>query len=375
MKFIVSSSELLTPLQALSRVISSKNSITILDNFLFQLSGNTLTITASDLETTVQASIPIAEVETEGAVAIPAKLITDSLKEFPEQPLGFSLNTENMMLDISWANGKFNIPGLPGDDYPELQALKDDSTLFYVSAHALLEGISRSLYATAEEELRPVMNGILFDLSEEQTVMVASDAHKLICYTRKDVVVSQAAKFILPKKPASVMKNLLPKTTGEIQVTFDDKNAIFLFPNYRLVCRLVEGNYPAYRTVIPTNNSNKAVIDRVELLNSVRRVAVCSNQASNLIRLKLDQDEITVSAQNLDFSISGYERIACQYNGDMMEIGFKWTFLAEILANLPGQEVSLELSDPSRAGLLIPLALNDVNEDICALIMPMMIGS
>lgn len=375
MKFIVSSSELLTPLQAISRVISSKNSMSILDNFLFQLSGNTLTITASDLETTVQTSLPIAEVETEGTVAIPAKLLTDSLKEFPEQPLEFSLNPENLLIDISWAKGKFQLPGVPGDDYPELPALKEDSTLFYLPASTLLEGISRSLYATAEEELRPVMNGILFDLTEDQIVMVASDAHKLICYTRKDVAASQVSKFILPKKPASVMKNLLPKMTGEIQVNFDDKNAIFLFPNYRLVCRLVEGNYPAYRSVIPTNNSNKAVIDRVELLNSVRRVAVCSNQASNLIRLKLEQDEITISAQNLDFSISGYERISCQYSGDAMEIGFKWVFLAEILSNLPGQDVSLELSDPSRAGLLIPLALNDANEELCALIMPLMIGS
>ncbi|MDR2584870.1 MAG: DNA polymerase III subunit beta [Prevotellaceae bacterium] len=375
MKFVVSSSELLTPLQALSRVISSKNTSSILDHFLFHLSDNTLTITASDLETTLQASISVADVEKDGSVAIQAKLLTDSLKEFPEQPLHFEFNKETKMLDISWANGKFNIPGLSGDDYPELPAMKSDTTSIRFSASSLLEGISRSLYATAEEELRPVMNGILFDISEDNTVLVASDAHKLICYTRKDVAATQAAKFILPKKPAGVIKNLLPKITGEITVKFDDKNATFLFPNYLLVCRLVEGNYPAYRSVIPTNNINKAVIDRVELLNSVRRVAVCSNQASNLIRIKLEQDEITVSAQNLDFSVSGYERLSCQYSGDPMEIGFKWVFLAEILSNLPGQDVSFELSDPSRAGLLIPLSLNDANEDICALIMPMMIGS
>ena len=375
MKFVVSSSELLTPLQAISRVISSKNSMSILDNFLFKLSENTLTITASDLETTVQASIPIETVEKEGVVAIPAKLLTDSLKEFPEQQLGFSLNPENMMIDISWAKGKVNLPGLPGDDYPELPALKEDFTELLIPAATLAEGISRSLYATAEEELRPVMNGILFDIEAEQTTLVASDAHKLLCYSRKDLVASNVARFILPKKPASVLKSLLPKLTGDILVTFDDKNASFLLPNYRLICRLVEGNYPAYRSVIPTNNINKAVIDRIELLNSVRRVAVCSNQASNLIRLKLEQDEITVSAQNLDFSISAYEQIACQYSGEVMEIGFKWVFLAEILTNLPGQNVSLELSDPSRAGLLIPLELNDSNESICALIMPMMIGS
>ena len=374
MKFVVSSSELLTPLQAISRVIASKNTMSILENFLFQLSGHTLTITASDLETTVQASIQVQDVEKEGSVAIPAKLLTDSLKEFPEQPLHFSLNAENMLIDISWAKGKFQFPGQPGDDFPELPALKEEFTTLSVPASTLLEGINRSLYATAEEELRPVMNGILFDMGEEQTTLVASDAHKLLCYTRKDLIASRVSRFILPKKPASILKTLLPKVSESIQVSFDDKNAIFLFPNYRLVCRLVEGNYPAYRSVIPTNNINKAVVDRIELLNSVRRVAVGSSQASNLIRIKLEADEITISAQNLDFSISAYERVGCQYNGEVMEIGFKWVFLAEILTNLPGQDVSLELSDPSRAGLLIPLGLTDPNEDICALIMPMMIG-
>ena len=374
MKFVVSSSELLLPLQAISRVISSKNTMSILDNFLFQLTENTLTITASDLETTVQASIQVQDVEQEGAVAIP-KLLTESLKEFPEQPLEFSLNPENMLIDISWANGNSKLPGLSGDDYPELPALKEDFTEISIPAATLLEGISRTMYATAEEEMRPVMNGILFDMDTEQTTIVASDAHKLLCYTRKDLTASKPSKFILPKKPATVLKGLLPKVTGNIQVTFDDKNAIFLLPNYRLVCRLVEGNYPAYRTVIPTNNINKATIDRIEFLNSVRRVAVCSNQASNLIRIKLDCDEITISAQNLDFSTSAYERLGCQYSGEAMEIGFKWVFLAEILANLPGQDISLELSDPSRAGLLVPLALNDPNEDICALIIPLMIGA
>lgn len=374
MKFVVSSSELLTPLQAISRVISSKNSMSILDNYLFHLSGETLTITASDLETTVQASIHVQDVEKEGTVAI-LKLLTDSLKEFPEQPIEFSLNQESMMIDISSEKGKSHLPGLPGDDYPEPPTLKADYTQISISASTLLEGISRSLYATAEEELRPVMNGILFDMDESQTTLVASDAHKLLCYTRKDITAPKPSKFILPKKPASILKTLLPKITESVQVQFDDKNAVFILPNYRIICRLVEGNYPAYRSVIPANNVNKAVVDRVEFLSSVRRVAVCSNQASNLIRIKLEPDEITISAQNLDFSISAYERIGCQYSGDSMEIGFKWGFLAEILSNLPGQDVSLELSDPSRAGLLIPLELSDSNEEICALIMPMMIGS
>ena len=374
MKFVVSSTELLTPLQAMSRVISSKNSMSILDNFLFQISGNTLTITASDLETTVQASIQVQDVEEEGTVAI-LKLLTDSLKEFPEQPIEFSLNQENMMIDISSEKGKSHLPGLPGDDFPEPPQLQEDYTEISIPAAVLLEGISRSLYATAEEEMRPVMNGILFDMDENQTTLVASDAHKLLCYTRKDIIASKPSKFILPKKPASLLKTLLPKVSDNVLVQFDDKNAVFVMPNYRLVCRLVEGNYPAYRTVIPTNNTNKAVVDRIEFLSSVRRVAVCSNQSSNLIRIKLEYNEITISAQYLDFSISAFERIGCQYEGDPMEIGFKWGFLAEILTNLPGQSVSFELSDPSRAALLIPLELTDANDEICALIMPLMIGS
>jgi len=348
--------------------------MSILDNFLFQLSGNTLTITTSDLETTVQASIPVQDVEREGTVAI-LKLLTDSLKEFPEQPLEFSFDQENMMIDLSSEKGKSHFPGLPGDDFPEPPQLQEDYTELSIPAAVLLEGISRSLYATAEEEMRPVMNGILFDIDENQTTLVASDAHKLLCYTRKDIIASKPSKFILPKKPASLLKTLLPKVSENVQIQFDDKNAVFILPNYRLVCRLVEGNYPAYRTVLPANNINKAVVDRIEFLSSVRRVAVCSNQASNLIRIKLEHEEITVSAQNLDFSISAYERIGCQYDGDPMEIGFKWGFLAEILANLPGQSVSFELSDPSRAALLIPMELSDANEEICALIMPLMIGS
>ena len=331
-------------------------------------------ITASDLETTVQASVQVQDAAEEGVLAVHAQRLTNSLKDLTEQPLEFSLASDGV-LHISHSKGKFQLPALPGDDYPEPPALKEDFAELSIPAPTLLEGINRSLYATAEEELRPVMNGILFDLGKELTTLVASDAHKLLCYTRKDVVASKVSRFILPKKPASILKNLLPKVQDIIQICFDDKNAVFQFPNYRLICRLVEGNYPAYRSVIPVNNINKAVVDRVDLLNSVRRVAVYSNQASNLIRIKLEPDQITISAQNLDFSMSGYELIACQYSGEPMEIGFKWVFLAEILANLSSQDVSIELSDPSRAGLLIPLGLPDANEDICALIMPMMIGA
>ena len=375
MKFVVSSSELLGPLQAVSRVISAKNSVSILENFLFQLSGHILTITASDLETTVQASVTVSEVTEEGAIAIPARLLTDSLKEFAEQPLDFVLNRENMLIDISWEKGKFQLPGIPADDYPELPSLDPNQTFLGIPGPILLEGINRSIYATAEEELRPVMNGILFDMGAEGTTLVASDAHKLVCYHRSDVKASQESRFILPKKPASIIKNLLPKVTEDIRVNFDNKNAIFMFPQYRLVCRLVEGMYPAYRSVMPVNNPNVATVDRVELLNSVRRVAVCSNQASNLIRIKLEYNELTISAQNLDFSISAYERLGCQYDGDPMEIGFKWVFLAEILSNLSGQDICLELSDPSRAGLILPTHPANEHEDIRALIMPMMIGA
>jgi DNA polymerase III subunit beta len=375
MKFTVSSSELLHGLLSVSRVISNKNTLPILDNFLFVLNGNSLEVTASDLEMTLKTTITIDDVKEEGEIAVPAKLLTDSLKEFPDLPLEFSTNDSDKesILNIKWLSGASQIPYFPADDYPVLPTLEESAISVNMPAETLLTGINNTLYATAEEELRPVMNGIFFDMGPESTTMVASDSHKLVCYTRKDVKASDKSSFILPKKPAAILKTILPKTDDPIKIIFDQKNAYFEFDNNILICRLVEGNYPAYRSVIPKNNPNKLIISRLSMLNGVKRVAVCSNQATSHIKLSLSYNQLVISAQDLSFSISAHETLSCQYEGDPMEIGFKSTFLAEILSNLPFEDIRLELSDPTRAGLILAAEQTNSNEDICSLLMPIRI--
>ena len=375
MNFVVSSTELLARLLSVSRVISSKNTIPVLDNFLFVLRDGKLNITASDLETSLKASLPIENIEEEGEITIPARLLVDSLKEFADIPLEFSSNENQTSIEITWANGNSTLPCTGADDYPSIATISSDRTSITVNSQILLEGVNRTLYATAEEELRPVMNGIYFDIDIESATMVASDAHKLVCFTRHDIKSEQKSSFILPKKPSSILKNLLSKVEEDVKILFDQKNAYFEFESFILVCRLVEGNYPAYKSVIPKNNTNRLIINRQDFLNSTRRVSVCSNQASSLVKLKLSFNQLVISAQDLDFSISAHERLTCQYDGDPMEIGFKSTFLIEILSNLSYNDISLELSDPSRAALILPSGSNDPAEEILALIMPMMVSA
>jgi len=313
----------------------------------------------------------------EGTVAIPARILTESLKEFSDQPLAFDINTDNYNIVISSENGQFSIMGLNGDDFPLLPQIKKEKEVSFVAtSEALLSGISNTIFAAAEDELRPVMNGIFFELTDKALNFVASDAQKLVRYKRLDIKAEESgASFILPRKPASILKSILAKEQDQIRVSFDDKNAFFTFSDYRLVCRLVEGVYPSYNSVIPVNNPNKLIIDRLRLLNTIRRVSVFSNQASNLVRIKLTGNKIALSAQDIDLSTSAYEELPCQYNGDDMEIGFKALFLIEILSNLQSTDVTIELSDPSRAGLFLPLQKDDENEDVLMLLMPMMVGS
>ncbi len=375
MKFIVSSLELLNHLQAISRVISNKSTLPILDNFLFDLQGQKLTLTASDLEVTMITSLDIESVDGEGLIAMPSRLLLETLKKFPEQPLSFEIDMEKYSISIVTEKGKFSIVGQNGEDFPELPEINEEkASSIQVPVELLETGINKTLFATADDELRPVMNGILLEISPERVNFVASDSHKLVRYQRLDAHAEIEASFILPKKPASSLKSILPKEEGDVAIEFDDKNAIFTLHNYKLVCRLVEGNYPSYNSVIPQDNPNKVIIDRVEFSNTLGRVSLFSNQANNLIKLKLESNKMTVSAQDLDFSISAFEHINCQYNGDEMEIGFKSAFLGEILDNLSSEEVILEMSDPSRAGILLPFEKNE-NEDELMLLMPMMINA
>lgn len=376
MKFVVSSSELLGHLQAISRVISSKNTLPILDNFLFNLSGNDLEITASDLESTLITRMKLENTDGNGSIALPARILLESLKEFSVQPLTFDINMDTMAVVISSENGKFNVVGQNGIDFPALPSIKKDKkVVFMINADVLLAGIGKTLFATADDELRPVMGGIFVEASTDKITFVASDAHKLVRYQRTDAHADDNSSFILPKKPASLLKNILPKEEGPVSVEFDDKNAFFILSNYKVVCRLVEGNYPNYNSVIPKNNPRKITIDRVEFFNTLKRVSVFSNQASNLVKLQLNGNQVMVSAQDIDFSISAYERIKCQYEGDEIEIGFKSVFLLEILSNIGSQDVMIELADPTRAGLFLPVISDNESEDLLMLLMPMMINA
>ena len=376
MKFVVSSTDLLSHLSSISKVISSKSTMPILDNFLFQLTDSVLTITASDLESTLITSMELENIEGEGVIAAPAKLLIDTLKEFPEQPLTFQINTDNYGIEIFSNNGKYTIVGQSGEDFPELPGVADDvTTTLMIPPKVLLKGVDKTLFATADDELRPVMNGIFVELSPETIGFVASDAHKLVRYRRSDAHAEFDASFILPKKPASLLRNLLPKEDFDVKLEFDNKNAIFTLTRFKLICRLVEGNYPSYNSVIPTKNPNTMTIDRLAFYNTVKRVSVFSNQASNLVKLNINDNQLVVSAQDIDFSISAVERLACEYEGEEIEIGFKSTFLLEILSNISAADVRMEMSDPSRAGLLLPAETDEEEEDVLMLLMPMMINA
>lgn len=376
MKFTVSSSELLQSLLSVSKVISTKNSLPILDNFLFVVKDDILEVTASDLEITLKTVVKLENVEIEGEAAVPAKLLTDTLREFSAQPLTFEANSDENIVEISWMNGAAQIPFFSADDYPAMVSLSEIALNISVPSEVLLNGIVNTLYATADEELRPVMNGILFDISTDSLTLVASDAHKLVCYRRNDINSEEKTSFILPKKTSSILKNLLPKVDEDIKITFDHKNATFEFGNTYLISRLVEGNFPPYKAVIPPDNDNqkKLIIGRTELLNSAKRVSVCSNQATSHIKMQVSFNQLIVSAQDLSFSIAAHETLSCQYDGEPMDLGFKSTFLVEILSNLNTDEVLIKLEEPNKAVLILPEGDHDADEEIIALLMPILIN-
>jgi len=375
MKFVVSSAELLSHLQAISKVINNKNTLPILDNFLFKVEGSTLEITASDLETTMVTRVSLISSSDDGAIAIPAKFMTEYLGKFSDQPLTFEISTENFSILINSAAGKSNIIGYDWEDFPLLPDLKQDrvSTLL-VSAELALHGIGKTIFATGEDELRPVMNGIFIELSTENITFVASDSHKLVRYRRSDVQANNDGCFILPKKPAGLLRTILAKEQGNVEISFDDKNAMFKLHEYTMVSRLVEGVYPNYSSVIPTNNTNRLVIDRVEFLGSLRRVSMFTSQSTNLIKMELRENQLAIFAQDIDFSIAGDETLPCQYDGDSMNIGFKANNLIDILANLSSTDICIEISDPTRACLVLPVQIDIEGEDVLMLIMPLIVN-
>ncbi|MDR1652745.1 MAG: DNA polymerase III subunit beta [Prevotellaceae bacterium] len=376
MKFTVSSTELLNRLHAIGRVINNKISMEILDYFLIEVSGTTLTMTACDLETTLVTSMTAVSAEGEGKVAVQARLLLDTLKEFSDQPLDFEINDSNLAMVIKSPNGVYNFMGKDGDEYPTMPELSGNAQTLVASAGRLLSGITNTIYCTADDDLRPAMNGVLFDINDRLT-FVGTDAHRLVRlitdYESASSSEEETISFILPKKAANTLKNILVKESGNVEILFDKKNIRFKLDNYTMVCRQIEAKFPNYNAVIPTNNPYRVTTDRLSLLSALRRVAVFSNQASNLIKLEFEDNKVIISAQDIDFSISGEETAECQYDGDQLKIGFKSAFLIDMLSNMSSSDVIFELADPSRAGLILP-GENVEGEDMQMLLMPMLLN-
>lgn len=372
MKFQVLSSELLSHLTAISRVLNSKNAMPILDNFLFKVEPGKLTITASDSDTTMITSVTLNDVEGEGAFVVSPKNILEPLKEMPQQEICFEMDEENLEIFVKYETGKFNFIAGNAKEYPIQKLLEDSAKTFTLSAQTLLSGIQSTLFATADDDLRPVMTGIYFDIREDQIVFVASDSKKLVRLINTSAKPGFVSSFILPKKPATLLKNVITKEAGDATITFDSKSARIEVDEYIVSCRLIDGRFPRYESVIPKNNVNKATIDRQTLVNVLRRVAVFANAATNQVKFDIAQDEITISAQDIDFSVSATEHVSCAYSDMPMAIGFRANFLVEILNTISSAEVEIQLSDPARAALIVPVQNND-DEDLLMLIMPMML--
>ena len=373
MKFNVSSATLCNRLQTLSRVLASKNSIQILDCILFELQDGKLRLTASDSETTLVSTLDVDEADSNGMFAIKAATIINGLKEISDQPITLDVNPETHEIVIYYQNGRSSFVGQGGEEYPSYPSISDSAQQLTIDANVLLNGISRAIFATAEDEIRPVMNGVFFDITPDSVTFVASDGHKLVRDRSFTTHGEQPASFILPKKPAKTLKDILAKENGDAIVRFDDRNARIELENYTLNCRLIEGRYPNYNSVIPQDNPFRVSVDRVTLIGALRRVLVFASTSTSLVKLRVDQNDLTVSTQDIDFSTSAEEHVLCDYSGTAMSIGFKGPFLVDILNCMSSQEVVLELADPSRAGVIVP-AEQEEQEDLLMLLMPMMLN-
>ncbi|MBL0126915.1 MAG: DNA polymerase III subunit beta [Flavobacteriales bacterium] len=373
MKFIVSSTSLLKQLQLLQGVLASSNTLPILDNFLFEIDGKQLTVTASDLETTITATMPV-EAKDKGTVAIPARILLDTLKAFPEQPLTFSIDNKHHGVELSSEQGKYKMTGFNGAEFPKSPVLEGATTLT-MPAGTLAKAINKSLFATGNDDLRPVMSGIFFEMTEEDVRFVATDAHKLVRYKRTDVHAPKSASFIVPKKPLTLLKNTLTGSNSELSIEFNENNAAFRFDNTVLVCRLIDGKYPNYEAVIPKTNPNKLTIDRITFLSTIRRVSIFANKTTHQVRLHINGSQLTVSAEDLDFANEANEKLTCNYDGEEMTIGFNSRFLMDMLSNLETEHVILEMSAPNRAGILLPGEAGEAGEDVLMLVMPVMLNN
>ncbi|MBD1397655.1 DNA polymerase III subunit beta [Pontibacter sp. JH31] len=372
MKFIVSSSALLKQLASINGVVTNNPVVPILENFLFEINDSTLTITASDLETSMITELPV-EAKESGRIAAPAKILLETLKNLPDQPVTFTIDEETYTIEISSSNGRYKLSGENATDFPRVPVVKGGSAI-EIPSNVLSRAINKTIFAVSNDELRPAMTGIYVQLRTDNVTFVATDGHRLLRFRRTDIATSQEASLIIPRKAFTLLKSTLPSEATAVRMEFNQSNAFFSFDNIRMICRLIDERYPDYENVIPVQNPNKLVIDRAALLSSVRRISIYSNKTTHQIRLKLSGSELQVSAEDLDFSNEANERLSCQYDGEDMEIGFNAKFLIEMLNNIDADEISFELSTPNRAGLLMPLA-NEDNENVLMLVMPVMLNN
>lgn len=374
MKFILSSLKLLKAIQALSGVINSSNTLPILDDFLFNINEDELKITASDLETTMTVSIKPDMVEGKGQVTIPARLLIDVMKNFPDIPVSFNIDEATLAIEITTGEGRYKMVGHKSDEFPQVPVIAEPS-VWDIPADVLACGFEKTIFATGSDEIRPIMTGVFMAMSDTCLTFVATDAHKLVRYRRMDVKSDAAASFIVPKKPINQLKNILAGRADEpVHVEFNNTNASFTFGEYKLICRLIEGRYPNYEAVIPTTNPNKLVVDRQLLNAAIKRVAIFSSKATHQIRFKINGQELVLTAEDLDYSNEAKERLTCNYSGEDMEIGFSSKFFQEMLANLSQTEIQLEMSAPNRAGIITPVDNQNADEDILMLLMPVMLN-
>lgn len=374
MRFTVSSSALSSKLNMLAKVIGSKNSLPILDCFLFQVANGEMSITASDSDNVIKSTLALTDHDGEGEFCVPNRVILDALKELPEQPLHFDVDAagEAVAIKIVYQNGLYDFTGQSAEEYPRTQSMNDACTTVSLPTEMLINNISRSLFATANDELRPVMNGIYFDLTADALAIVASDGHKLVRSKNFTIKSESPSAFNLPKKPASLLKNILSKDGDDAIIKFDDRSAEIRFTDGVMRCRLIDGRYPNYNSVIP-NNPNEVTVDRRGLQSALRRVLPFASESSQLIRFHIESGRFEVSSEDIDFSTSAKEQLSCEYNGSPISIGFKGSSLMEILSNLTSDNIIIQLADPSRAGIIVP-AEQPENEDILMLIMPMLLN-
>ncbi|MHA7877493.1 MAG: DNA polymerase III subunit beta [Bacteroidota bacterium] len=370
MKFIVSSSVLSKQLAAIGSVIVNNPVVPILENFLFEIDGKQLTVTASDLQTSMTTTL-VVEAQEKANIAIPARILLETLRNLPEQPVTFSINSDNYSVEISSDNGRYRLAGENAADFPQLRLVQKGVSVD-MDAKVLKRIINQAIVATSNDELRPAMNGVYMDFSEVNATFVATDGHRLVRYIRSDVGVATQRPFIVPKKTLTLLNTLLQHEDKAVTLTFNDSHVYFKLSNVSMISRLVDERYPDYENVIPVNNANKLTIDRVSFLSSLKRIAIYANRTTHQVKLSIAGSELHIFAEDFDFSNEASERLACEYEGDDLEIGFNAKFLIEMLTNLASEEIEMHFSAPSKAGLIFPKQ-KEKDEDILLLIMPVIL--